>query len=236
MRASRATARSIGALYVLTMTPAPLNLIYLPSRFIVAGDAAATARNITAGALTYRLLTLAALFNNILFIVLVLSLYDLLKDVDRKQARLMVAFVVVSVAVSLVNLLNELAPLMLLSGADYLSAFSRPELEALAYGFLRLRGTGLGIATAFWGLWLLPFGILVIKSGFIPRLIGVLLIAGCFGYLAQSVAAILFPARVHAVFNATLPLVAPGELFVVIWLLVKGGTVPLPEARVDRYA
>jgi len=230
MTTTRATARSIGVLYLLTMLPAPLNLMYLPSRFIVPGDAAATAHNISTGELTYRLLTLSGLVSNILFIFLVLSLYNLFKDVDRKQARLMAMLVGVSVAICLINLLNELAPLILLSGADYLAAFSKPQLDALAFGFLRLRGTGLGIATAFWGLWLLPFGILVIKSGFIPKLIGGLLIVGCFGYLAQSVTSIIWPAYVHTVFTATLPLVGPGELGVIIWLLVKGAKVPLPEA------
>jgi hypothetical protein len=212
------------------MLPAPLNLIYLPKRFIVPGDAAATAANISAGELIYRLCTLAGVFNSIMFIFLVLSLSNLFKDVDRKQARLMVALVVVSVAIGLVNLINEIAPLILLSGADYLSVFSKPQLEALALGFLRLRGSGLGIASAFWGLWLLPFGILVIKSGFIPKLIGVLLIVGCFGYLAQSLTTIVFPAYVRTVFNATLPLVAPGELSMIIWLLVKGAKLPLPAA------
>lgn len=231
MNAPRATARSIGVLYFLTMLPAPFNLIYLPRRFIVPGDAAATAHNITAGALTYRLCTLSGLLNGIAFIFLVLSLYDLLKDVDRKQARLMVTLVAISVAMSLVNLVNEIAPLILLSGADSLSVFSKPQLDALALGFLRLRSSGLGIVTAFWGLWLLPFGILAIKSGFIPKPIGVLLIVGCFGYLAQSFTSIVSPAHLRLVFNATLPLVAPGEFFVIVWLLVKGAKVPLPEAQ-----
>jgi hypothetical protein len=130
-----------------------------------------------------------------------------------------------------VNLINEIAPLILLSGADFLSVFSQPQLDALALGFLRLRESGVGIATAFWGLWLLPFGILVIKSGFIPKLIGVLLIVGCFGYLAQSFTAIALPAHLPVVVNLTLPLVLPGELLVVIWLLAKGAKVPLPVAR-----
>jgi len=236
MNSRRPTARSIGVLYVLTMLPAPINLIYLPRHFIVPGDAAATARNITAAELTYRLCTLSSFVNSILFIFLVLSLYHVFKDVDRKQARLMVMLVVVSVAISVVNLINEIAPLILLSGADFLSVFSQPQLDALALGFLRLRGSGVGIATAFWGLWLLPFGILVIKSGFIPKLIGALLIVGCFGYLAQSFTSIVLPAHVHSVVTLTLPLVAPGELFVMIWLLVKGGKVQLSPSGIQRDA
>jgi hypothetical protein len=229
MGSPRATARSIGVLYVLTMLPAPLNLIFLPKHFIVAGDAAATARNIAGGEFLYRLCTLAGLLNNILFLFLVLSLYNLFQDVDRKQARLMVVLVVVSVAIGLATLLIEIAPLILLSGAGFLSVFSQAQLDSLALGFLRLRASGLGIDSAFWGLWLFPFGVLVLKSGFIPKLIGVLLIIGCFGYLAQSITSLVFPAYVATVFNATLPLVAPGEVSMVIWLLVKGGGILLPE-------
>ena len=231
MSSTKWTARSIGVLYLVTMLPAPLNLIYMPGRFIVRGDAAATARNIADAELLYRLCTLAGFFNSIMFIVLGLSLYNLFKDVDRKQARLMVAFVAVSAAISLANLINEIAPLVLLSGADFLSAFSKPQLDALALGFLRLRDVGIGIATAFWGLWLLPFGILAHRSGFTPRLIGVLLIVGCFGYLAQSVTFIVLPALTTVVTYVTLPLAAPGEFVMIIWLLVKGGTVLLPVAR-----
>lgn len=231
MNAIKGTARFTGVLYLLMGLPAPLNLIYLPSAFIVRGDAAATARNITSAELTYRLCVLSGLFSNIFFLFLVLSLYQLLRNVDRKQAMLMVVLVSVSVAIGVVNLLNQVAPLILLSGAKSLSAFTEPQLDALAMSFLRLNSSGNGVASAFWGLWLLPFGILVMKSGFIPRIIGILLIVGCIGYLIQSFTSIVYPAHVSFVFNATMPLVAPGELSIMIWLLVKGGKVPLPEWR-----
>jgi len=218
----------------VTMAPAPLNLIYLPNRFIVRGDAAATAGNIVSGEHIYRLLVLCGLLNSIMFIVLGLSLYNIFKDVDRKQARLLVAFVCVSSAISIANLVHELAPLVLLSGANWLSAFSKAQLDALVLAFLRLRGIGISLATAFWGLWLVPFGILVIRSGFIPKWLGVLLLVGGLGYMAQCVTAILFPAFQGLVFNVTLPIVGPGEALMIIWLLVKGGKVPLPDARPVR--
>jgi len=160
-----------------------------------------------------------------------LSLYHLLKDVDRKQARMMVVLVSVSVSVAVVNLFNQIAPLVLLSGAHFLSAFTKPQLDALALGFLRLRSEGTYLDMAFWGLWLLPFGLLVIKSGFFPKLLGVLLIIGCFAYLAVSFTALVFPAHRQLVSQLALPLFAVGELSMIVWLLVKGAKVPLPETR-----
>jgi len=222
------TGRSLGWLYVATMLPAPLNLAFLPSHFLVPGDAAATAARIAAEPMLYRICTLAGLVNNILFVVLALALFRLFQEVDRSQARLLVLLVVLSAAVGLVTLVFEAGPLIVLNGKDYWSAFTKPQLDALVMGLVALRGTGLGIDSAFWGLWLLPFGILVWKSGFMPKLIGVLLIIGCVGYLMQSFTAVLWPAQVHKVFNATLPLVGPGEIAVSLWLIVKGKKIPVP--------
>jgi hypothetical protein len=222
------TARSVGWFYLLTMLPAPLNLVYLPSRFLVSGDAAATVQRITEAEMLYRLCALAGLWSSVMFIFVAFKLSGLFRNVDRMQARLLVGLVLVSSAVGLANLINELAPLVLLSGADYFAAFSKPQLNALVMGFLRLRGIGLGINSVFWGLWLLPFGILVIKSRFMPRWIGYLLIMGCVGYLIQGLTSVLWPAYVHTVFTATIPLVGPGEISAIIWLVVKGNRVPIP--------
>jgi hypothetical protein len=108
--------------------------------------------------------------------------------------------------------------------------FTKPQLVALSLGFLQLNNAGNLINSSLWGLWLLPFGILVIKSGFIPKFIGYFLILGCLGYLVNSVTYILWPQYLHTVNNITLPISAPGELFMLLWLLIKGGRVPLPAA------
>jgi uncharacterized protein DUF4386 len=221
--------RTAGLLYLLLGVTAPLNLLYLPSRFFVTGDAAATARNITSAELTYRLCVLSGLVSSIVFLFLALSLYELFRDVDRKQSRLLVTLVAVSAALSLANLINELAPLVLLSRADSLTVFTRSQLEALALVFLRLRGTGIQIVTALWGLWLLPFGILVVKSRYFPRVLGYLLIAGCFGYLAVSFTALVLPVHQDTVSRVLLPVYAVGEPLMMIWLIVKGAKVRTSE-------
>jgi hypothetical protein len=225
MNSPRATARFTGVLYILMGAPAYFNLMYVSPTFIVPGDAAATARNITAGELTWRLGVLSMLASTIFMILLVMSLYNLLKDVDRKQARLMVVLVAVMVTLGLANLINQIAPLILLSGADFLSVFTKPQLDALALGFLRLRSNGINVEMAFWGLWLLPFGVLVYKSGFFPKLLGVLLIVGCFAYLTVSVTSIVLPAHSHGVNQVMLPFYAIGEAAMMLWLLVKGAKV-----------
>ena len=225
------TARSIGLLYLITMLPAPFNLVYLPSHFLVPGNATATAQRIVDAEMLYRLCVLAGLWSTVLFIFLGFSLSNLFRNVDRRQARLLVGLVLVTSTIGLINLINDLAPLVLLSGSDYFAAFSKPQLDALVMGFLRLRGIGLGIDAVFWGLWLLPFGLLVMKSGFMPRWIGVLLIIGCVGYLIQALTAVLWPGYVHRVFNLTIPLVAPGEISAITWLLVRGNRVPIAQGE-----
>jgi len=200
----------------------PLNQIYIPTTFIVPGDATATARNIMAGELTYRIGIFSGLVSHVLFLFVVMSLYRLLKDVDRSQARLMVVLVAVGVAVGVANLFNQIAPLVLLSGADYLSVFTKPQLDALALSFLRVRGGGNYVDMMFWAIWLFPFGILVIKSRFLPRVIGFLLIVGGFAYMSLSLIGIVLPAHRQMATQALLPFYAVGEVSIILWLLIKG--------------
>jgi predicted transporter len=220
MDSIQAAARRAGALYFLFSIMAIVGEFAFPA-FTVPGDATATARNITAGELTYRIGILTGLATHILFLFVVLSLYHLLKDVDRGQARLMVIFVSTGVAVALASLLSRLAPLILLSGDGYLSAFTKPQLDALALGCLRLHGSGITVATVFWGLWLFPFGILVIRSGFLPRVLGILLMIAGFAYLASSVTSLVLPAYRHAVSQVMMPLYF-GEVPIIFWLVLKG--------------
>ena len=212
-------ARVAGFLYVIVNLPAPFVLIYLPSRLIARGDAAATANNIMASESLFRLGIVGILFNSIANIFLVLALYQLLKVVNKNMASLMVIFMLVAVPIGMLNELNNLAVLLLLSGADYLKVFTTEQLQALVYLFLRLHSQGLNIAQIFWGLWLFPMGYLVFKSGFLPRILGVLLIIACFGYVIQSFAAFL-GYNVSIIFFTSW-----GELLFLLWLLIKGVNV-----------
>jgi hypothetical protein len=200
--------------------------------FSVPGDATATARNIMAAELTYRIAILTDCVTLLLFIFLVVSLYKLLKDADAWQAMLMVVIVSVGVTIGFANVFNKMAPLILLSGADYLSVFTKPQLDALAQGFLSLNSAGNTLDSAFWGLWLFPFGILVIKSRFFPRVLGILLLVAGFALLTSSVTSIAFPAYAHVVSRAMMPL-GLGEFPIIFWLLIKGAEVPQPQVRIS---
>lgn len=200
------------------------------SHFLVPGDATSTARNIIAAELTYRIGILTDFVTLLLFIFLVVSLYNLLKGVDKWQAMLMLLFVSVGVTIGFANLFNKIAPLILLSGADYLSVFTKPQLDALALGFLSLNNDGNTVDSVFWGLWLLPFGILVIRSGFFPRILGILLLVAGIGWVTSSVTSIVLPAYSHVVSQATMPLFF-GEFPIIFWLLIKGAKVQEPEAH-----
>ncbi|MDQ6689316.1 MAG: DUF4386 domain-containing protein [Gemmatimonadota bacterium] len=232
MSSIRSKARLAGLLYLVMSVLGWFSLMYVPSAFFVRGNATATAANIMNGELVYRLGILSEVVSQTLFLFLALLLYDLLKDVDRKQARLMVALVAVSVAFEFANCLNLIAPLILLSGADYLSVFNKPQLDALALVFIKLRGEGLGVVSLLWGLWLLPFGVLVFRSGFFPKVLGVLLVVACFAYVTDSVTSILVAAPMHALSNATLILGSIGELSMVLWLIVMGAKGASSEGRV----
>ena len=224
MTSIKAAARKTGLLYLLFSIVSIVSEFFFPA-FVVPGDAAATARNITAAELTYRIGILTGFVDLVLFLFLVVSLYGLLKDADRRQAILMVLLVSIGVAISLANLLNRFAPLVLLSGADDMSAFTRPQLDALALSFLKLHGSGTTVATVFWGLWLFPFGILVVKSGFLPGILGILLMVAGVGYVTSSVTSLVLPADSHAVSRVMMPLYL-GELPIMFWLLIRGAREP----------
>jgi hypothetical protein len=210
MHSPTKTARIAGVLYLLMAITGAFSIMYIPSTFIVPGDAAATVARIQASESLYRVGIVSDLVTQILFIALVLTLYQLLKDVDRRYAVLMVILVLVSVPMAMINTLNLAAPLMLSSNAE------------LAMTFLNLRAHGVSTVSIFWGLWLFPFGMLVYRSGFIPRILGVFLIAGCFAYLIDSFTALLLPAFAPTVTQFMMIPLAIGEFSMIFWLLIKG--------------
>jgi hypothetical protein len=142
----------------------------------------------------------------------------------------MVSLVLVSVAITFLNEVNNIAALTLFRGADFLAAFDKPQRDALAMLFLRLHAHGNFVNEILWGLWLFPFGVLVMRSRFLPRILGVLLIVNCFAYVAASLTWLLLPSYGNVVFRAILPALL-GELWIMLWFLIKGVKVqPLAAA------
>jgi hypothetical protein len=226
MMTTKATARRAGFLYFLLAVTGMLELMYFPGRFIVVGDAAATLRNIAADELLYRLWILVGLAAGVLFVFVVLALDDLLRDVDRRIARQMVVLVGVSAALGLMNVVLLGGPVVLSSGASFLAPFTNPQLDALAYAFLRLRSLGTGVAMAFWGLWLFPFGRLVVRSGFLPRWLGHLLLVNGAAYVALAIVRLVLPAHQGLAGQVLAPFYAAGEVAIIVYLVVWGAREP----------
>jgi len=214
------TARTAGFLYLLLVPFGFFGGEYILS-ITVPGNAVATVNNIMAHTLLFRLSILSALITPIVTVLVALFLYKLFKSVNKNQAVLMVVFALAAAPIAMLNELNHFAVLQLLNGTDYLKVFSVDQLYSQVMFFLDLNHYGAFIATIFWGLWLLPMGYLVFRSGFLPRIIGVLLIIAGFGYIIDSAALFLLPDLNIDISQFTFI----GELLLLLWLLIKGVNV-----------
>lgn len=220
-------ARVAGILYIIMDVFMIFSGMFVDPKIYVPGDAAATISNILAFDWLLRLGFVSWIVSYIIFLFLVLVLYNLFQSVDKGQARLMVILVVASVPLSILNMLNQYAPIVLLGGAGHLSAFNPVQLQTLSMVFLDLYHNGIMVAEIFWGLWLIPLGILVWKSRFVPKVLGVLLIIGCFGHLLSFLSTFLFPDYSEFLIPIS-EMVMIGELPIFLWLLIKGVKDPKP--------
>jgi len=220
------TARIAGFLYLLLVPLGFFGTMYIPS-ITVPGNAVATVNNIMAHTLLFRLSILSALITPIVTVLVALFLYKLLKPVNKNHAMLMVIFTLAAAPIAMLNELNHFAVLLLLNGSDYLKTFSVEQLHSQVMFFLDLSHYGASITAIFWGLWLLPMGYLVFKSGFLPRIIGILLIIAGFGYVIDSIALFLLPDLNIHITQFTFV----GELLFLLWLLFKGVNVQESDVK-----
>jgi hypothetical protein len=222
MDSTKRQAQYAGLLYFISALIAPIGLMYVPGKLFVAGDATATANNIRASEWLLRLGIGSELAGQILAIFIILALYRLFKPVDERLAlKMLVLGCLISCPIMFVNILNEIAASILVSGADFLSSFTTAQLDTLTYLFMRLHGQGHVVASIFWGLWLFPFGILVIRSGFIPKFLGYLLMIAGVGYVMSSSAILLAP-QYKAVVTQIAMFMYFGEVPIIFWLLIWG--------------
>jgi Domain of unknown function (DUF4386) len=226
MRSTKNPGRFAGLLYVLTSIVGFFAMGYVPSKLIVHGNAAATASNIAASETLFRLGIAAVLIGQAAFIFVALALYDLLKGVSRRHASLMVILIVVSIPIALVNELNSIAALVLVRGE---SVFEKPQRDALAMLFLNLHHHGFVVAEIFWGLWLFPLGLLVYRSRFLPRFLGVWLALAGIAWVILSLTGILLPQYQNKVDTYSQPAFI-GEIVFMLWLAIKGAQPPALDA------
>jgi len=221
----RHLARIAGGLYLINIVFGAFTIGYVPAALVVPGNAAATMHNLLAHELLYRLGFVAHLINLACNIPLALIFYDLFKVVNRRLTLLVVFFTLVGTAVEGANLLNQFAPLMLLGGGHYLSAFTPEQVQALAYMSLDSQAISYDIQQAIYAGYLLAAGYLVFRSTFLPRTVGVLLSIGALCYLTYSFAAFVVPGfAAHLVPYIQVPS-GLAELSLCLWLLVMGVNV-----------
>src|SRR5258706_7374588 len=225
MRSTRQQARFAGLLYILMCLTGLPGLLLIPHALIVDGNAVATANHLRASATLFRWGIASELFHQVVFAYLALALYDLFRPVNRSAAIQLLLLVAMSVPIMFIDTLNELAALILVGAPPFLASFSRPQLDSLAFLFLRLHGEGIGVVDVFWSLWLVPLGLLVIGSGVPPRALGVLLLAGATGAMIGAVTSIL-PMFSNSAVHAVGQVLALGELPIIVWLAFPRGREP----------
>ena len=215
-------------LYPIWMVLGLFGVMYVPATVIVAGDAMATANNILANELLFRMGIVGSLSVQVIQIFVVLLLYKLFKSVNKNYASFMVVFALVGIPIAMLNTLNRLATLLLLNGADYLKVFEAGQLHALVMLFLNLNEQGQLIATIFWGLWLFPLGYLIYKSGYFPKVLGAWVMMGCVGYVLDSFTHFILPnyANYEAILTPLVLLLTLGEILFALWVMLKGAKIP----------
>ena len=215
-------ARIGGALYLAIIVGGLIGEMAVRNVLVVPNDAAATAQNILASPMLWRIGIVADLLQHVCDVGLALVLYVLLRPVNRRIALLALLFDVVAMSVFVANKLNMVLPLFFLGDAEYLKALSPDQLHALAYLAIRAHDMGFGIGLIFFGCECIVLGWLIFRSGYLPRFLGVLMpIAGAC-YLVNSFALILAPALAHKLFPAILLPSFIGESALCLWLLIKG--------------
>jgi Domain of unknown function (DUF4386) len=230
MSSTHNPGRVAGFWYLILVVIGPLRLIYIPSTLFVHGNAAATVSNIAAHEWLFRFGIAGDLVCGVTLIFLVLAFYRLFKGVDQNLAVLVVIFGGVMPAVIIfVGVVSDAGALLVVHGAGFLSAFEKPQRDALAMLFLGLRDEQNTAAEILWGVWLLPLAALVYRSRFLPRFLGVWLAVGGFAYVILSLTGVLLPQYQGKVFTISQPAFF-GELALMLWLVIKGAKPPVRDA------
>lgn len=223
------TARLAGLLYLIWVITGIYGIMYLPSKIIVRGDALATANKILTNELLFRTGIINDLFSAAICVFMLLVLYRLFRHVNEGQAKLMVILFFLTLPVVFIMGAFNITSLMILKG-EILKTFETSQRQDLAMLFLNINDKGTLTLQLFWGLWLIPFGQLVYKSGFIPRIIGVFLIINGVAYIVPCFISLLFPNYQTLVSQFAMPFLILGEISITLWLLIKGA-VSIPQIR-----
>ncbi len=228
MNADKQTARLAGLLLLLGAATSSFTLLYVRSRLIVFGDAAATVNNIIACESLFRAGIATSILGQIFSLFFGLTIFRLFKNFNQTLAMALLISLLVGVAVGTINSFNNLAALTLVTNADYVRAFQPEQLDALAMTFLRVNNYGVGLVEMFTSLYLFSLGLLIIKSGYLPRILGILLMIGACAFQVNTFTKILVPLFYPGLITQmTMFLNAFGPLGTMLWLIIKGVKKPL---------
>lgn len=230
MNSTRNPGRVAGLWYLLLVFLGPVRLMYIPNKLFVHGNASGTASNIAAHEWLFRFGIVSDLACAVILIFLTLAFYRLFKDVDQSLAVLVIIFGgVMPSLLYFVGVVSDAGALTIVNGTDFLSIFSKPQQDALVLLFLRLHDHQNTAAEILWGVWLFPLAMLVYKSRFLPRFLGVWLTINGIAYVMLSLTDILLPQYSYKASLIAQPALF-GEIALVLWLLIKGAKPPLPDA------
>jgi hypothetical protein len=222
MLSEKYLARIAGLLYLIVIICGIFAEKYVRFTLVDLNDSAVTAQNIGNQEFLFRMGFVADLIMQLAYFLLPVVLYKLLKKTSKELAGLMVLSVTVAVAIMCINMLNHYAPLLLLNHNIYTSAFSTEQINNSVSFYLEMHNKGYHIAQLFFGLWLLPLGYLVFKSERFPKIIGILLMVGCFGYLTDFLIYFLYPENSIALSEYITAPADLGEFSLCLYLLIKG--------------
>ena len=222
MSAKKKNARIAGLLYLVMAIIGGFGILYIPAQIVVSGNAVDTVNNILDNEFLFRLAIASQLISGILFIFLALALYRILENVNPTHAKIMVIMVLIAVPVGFAITIPLIGALHLVSGLDIPAVFETEQIYGLVLSLLISHQFGILVVGIFWGLWLFPFGYLVYKSGFIPRIFGVLLMIGCGAYLIDTFGWLMFPEIRDVILPYLMLPLAAGEFSIIAWLVFFG--------------
>jgi hypothetical protein len=218
MNSIKTTARIAGFLYLLQIPLGVFGIVYVPKLLVLPENMSATVSNILANEFLFRSSIVSAILCALITVATAVFIYKVLKPVNKAYAKMIVIFTLIVAPISMLNELNNVAILLLLKNPEITTMFSTGQVQSMVSLLLDLHKYGIQIVGIFFGLWLLPMGYLVIKSNYIPKIIGYLLIVTCCGYLIDFTAFFLFPNFGIIISEYTWL----GEVLMVLWLLIKG--------------
>lgn len=216
-------SRIAGLIYLGVVVTGIFSLMYVPSQLINYDNASLTFQKITASEMLFRFGIVSGVLCYIFYLFLPLVLYKMLRQVNEDMAKLMVLLALISVPMYFVNAQNQLTVLSLINAPNYLNVFTPEQIQSQVLFFINQYDNGMRLIHIFSGLWLFPFGYLVFKSNFLPKILGILLMVGCFGYLINFFGSRLILNYSELGISSYISLPANiGEIGTCLWLLVIG--------------